>query len=221
MALEHLLPTLGLAAAAALLYGLLHKSNPVFALLLSLAAGLAILVRLAGVLQGMLAGLTALAARVDGVAFASLLRCAGVLLLTDYACAVCKEAEAEAVQAAVAETPGGADAPAGLSAEQAQKQRELERGHRELMLMGARMRRAMERGEASWEDCLTDALKTFGSAHDQAYVAVRRRRFGRASPGVEAALKKQRFYASWGNRGDSDSDEDQEDHTPSAATPCN
>ena len=95
--LDSLLPTLGLAAAAALLVGLLRKSNPAFALLLSLAAGLAILVRLAGVLQGMLAGLTALAARVDGVAFASLLRCAGVLLLTDYACAVCKEAEAEAV----------------------------------------------------------------------------------------------------------------------------
>ncbi len=97
MALEHLLPTLGLAAAAALLYGLLHKSNPAFALLLSLAAGLAILVRLTVPLQQMAAGLAALAARVDGAAFASLLRCAGVLLLTDYACAVCKEAEAEAL----------------------------------------------------------------------------------------------------------------------------
>ena len=64
--LDSLLPTLGLAAAAALLVGLLRKSNPAFALLLSLAAGLTILVRLAGVLQGMLAGLTALAARVDG-----------------------------------------------------------------------------------------------------------------------------------------------------------
>ena len=83
MALEHLLPTLGLAAAAALLYGLLHKSNPAFALLLSLAAGLAILVRLTVPLQHMAAGLAALAARVDGAAFASLLRCAGVLLLTD------------------------------------------------------------------------------------------------------------------------------------------
>ena len=97
MALEHLLPTLGLAAAAALLYGLLHKSNPAFALLLSLAAGLAILVRLTVPLQQRAAGLAALAARVDGAAFASLLRCAGVLLLTDYACAVCKEAEAEAL----------------------------------------------------------------------------------------------------------------------------
>ena len=69
--MEALLPTLGLAAAAALLYGLLHRSAPAFALLLALAG------------------------RVDGVAFTSLLRCAGVLLLTDYACAVCKEAEAE------------------------------------------------------------------------------------------------------------------------------
>ena len=64
---------------------------------LGLAAGLAILARLTAVLQGMAAGLTALAGRVDGVAFTSLLRCAGVLLLTDYACAVCKEAEAEAL----------------------------------------------------------------------------------------------------------------------------
>ena len=95
--MEALLPTLGLAAAAALLYGLLHRSAPAFALLLSLAAGLAILARLTAVLQGMAAGLTALTGRVDGVAFTSLLRCAGVLLLTDYACAVCKEAEAEAL----------------------------------------------------------------------------------------------------------------------------
>ena len=95
--LESLLPTLGLAAAAALLYGLLHKSNPAFALLLSLAAGVAILARLTVSLQGMIAGLAALAGRVDGVAFASLLRCAGVLLLTDYASAGCKGAEAEAL----------------------------------------------------------------------------------------------------------------------------
>ena len=95
--LESLLPTLGLAAAAALLYGLSHKSTPAFALLLSRAAGMAILARLAVSLQGMIAGLAALAGRVDGVAFASLLRCAGVLLLTDYASAVRKEAEAEAL----------------------------------------------------------------------------------------------------------------------------
>ena len=95
--LDELLPTLGLAAAAALLYGLLRKSNPAFALLLSRVAGLAILARLTAAMQGMAAGLAALAARVDGPAFASLLRCAGVLLLSDYACAVCKEAEAEAL----------------------------------------------------------------------------------------------------------------------------
>ena len=48
-------------------------------------------------MDGILAGLTALANRVEGIAFTSLLRCAGVLLLTDYACAVCREAEAEAL----------------------------------------------------------------------------------------------------------------------------
>lgn len=95
--MNSLLPTLGLAVAAALLYGLLRKSAPVFALLLSLAAGLVILARLIFYLDGMIAGLVALANRVEGIAFISLLRCAGVLLLTDYACAVCKEAEAEAL----------------------------------------------------------------------------------------------------------------------------
>lgn len=95
--MESLLPTLGLAAAAALLYGLLRKPAPAFAMLLSLTAGLVILARLIFFLQGMIAVLTALAGRVEGVAFTSLLRCAGVLLLTDYACAVCKEAEAEAL----------------------------------------------------------------------------------------------------------------------------
>lgn len=95
--LDSLIPTLGLAAAAVLLYGLLRKPSPAFAMLLSLTAGLVILARLAFFLEGMVTGLTALAGRVEGIAFTSLLRCAGVLLLTDYACAVCKEAEAEAL----------------------------------------------------------------------------------------------------------------------------
>lgn len=95
--MDSLLPTLGLAVAAALLYGLLRKSDPAFALLLSLAAGLVILARLVFLMQGILTGLTALANRVEGIAFTSLLRCAGILLLTDYASAVCKEAEAEAL----------------------------------------------------------------------------------------------------------------------------
>lgn len=95
--MNSLLPTLGLAAAAALLYGLLRKPSPTFAMLLSLAAGLVILTRLTFFLEGMIAGLAALAGRIEGIAFTSLLRCAGVLLLTDYACAVCKEAEAEAL----------------------------------------------------------------------------------------------------------------------------
>lgn len=94
---ESLLPTLGLAVAAALLYGLLRKSAPAFALLLSLAAGLVILTHLLFWMDGILTGLTALANRVEGIAFTSLLRCAGVLLLTEYAYAVCKEAEAEAL----------------------------------------------------------------------------------------------------------------------------
>lgn len=93
--MDSLLPVLGLTAAVALLYGLLHRSAPAFALLLSLAAGLVVLARLSLDLQEMVLALTALAGRVEGAAFTSLLRCAGVLLLTEYACTVCKEAEAE------------------------------------------------------------------------------------------------------------------------------
>ena len=63
----------------------------------SLAAGVFVLVRLVLVLQGVVEGIAALAGQVDGQAFGCLLRCAGILLLTDYACTLCDEAGAESL----------------------------------------------------------------------------------------------------------------------------
>ncbi len=95
--MNELLPTLGLAVLAALVYGLLSKVSPAFGLLFSLAAGVFVLVRLVLVLQGVVEGIAALAGQVDGQAFGCLLRCAGILLLTDYARTLCDEAGAESL----------------------------------------------------------------------------------------------------------------------------
>ena len=95
--MNELLPTLGLAVLAALVYGLLRKVSPAFGLLFSLAAGVFVLVRLVLVLQGVVEGIAALAGQVDGQAFGCLLRCAGILLLTDYARTLCDEAGAESL----------------------------------------------------------------------------------------------------------------------------
>ena len=58
--MNELLPTLGLAVLAALVYGLLSKVSPAFGLLFSLAAGVFVLVRLVLVLQGVVEGIAAL-----------------------------------------------------------------------------------------------------------------------------------------------------------------
>ena len=95
--MNELLPTLGLAVLAALVYGLLSKVSLAFGLLLSLAAGVVVLGRLVLGLQGVVEGIAALAGQVDGQAFGCLLRCAGILLLTDYARTLCDEAGAESL----------------------------------------------------------------------------------------------------------------------------
>ena len=63
--MNELLPTLGLAVLAALVYGLLSKVSPAFGLLFSLAAGVFVLVRLVLVLQGVVEGIAALAGQVE------------------------------------------------------------------------------------------------------------------------------------------------------------
>lgn len=88
---------IGAALIAAVLCASLQKVSPAFALVVSLAAALAVMLRLSAAVQDALRWLLQLGQRVDGQAFASLLRCAGILLLTDYARALCEEAGAESL----------------------------------------------------------------------------------------------------------------------------
>ena len=64
---------------------LLRKDAPAYAFLLSVGAALFVLLQLGAAVQELLRNILAFSRRVDGPAFACLLRCAGILLLTDYA----------------------------------------------------------------------------------------------------------------------------------------
>ena len=75
-------------AAAVILFAaaaqmVLQKYAPLFGLLFSVGAALVLLVRLGTAVQTILQGVRLLAQRTDGQAFSCLLRCAGILLLTD------------------------------------------------------------------------------------------------------------------------------------------
>lgn len=87
----------GAAVITAVLYASVQDSSPVFALMLSLAAACVILLRIGSAVQGAFGGIFELARRADSEAFASLARCAGILLLTDYAKALCDEAGAQSL----------------------------------------------------------------------------------------------------------------------------
>ena len=82
----------GRLAAAQLL---LRKDAPAYAFLLSVGAALFVLLQLGVAVQELLRNVLAFSRRVDGPAFACLLRCAGILLLTDYARTLCEEAGAD------------------------------------------------------------------------------------------------------------------------------
>ena len=92
-----LLSCLGIAILAAVLYTLFQKSAPSFALFVSIAASLILLVRVGTAAQTVLAGLARLEQRAGGDAYGCLLRCTGIVLLTDYARTLCEEAGAEAL----------------------------------------------------------------------------------------------------------------------------
>ena len=77
------LSSLAIAVLAAVLYALFQKSAPTFSLLVSMAAALILLVRLEQ--------------RAGGDAYGCLLRCTGIVLLTDYARTLCEEAGAESL----------------------------------------------------------------------------------------------------------------------------
>ena len=91
------LPVLGAAVAAAVFYTALQKVSPSFAVLLSVGAAVALLLRLGAVLGQVMRGLAVLGQRAGGDAFGCLVRCAGVLLLADYARALCEEAGAQSL----------------------------------------------------------------------------------------------------------------------------
>ena len=72
----------GIALLAALLYAVLEKQAPAYALLLSLGAALVLLVQ---------------AGQADSGAFSCLVRSAAIVLLTDYTRTLCEEAGAESL----------------------------------------------------------------------------------------------------------------------------
>ena len=78
----------GLALVAALLYTVLRRSVPSYALLLSLGAALVLLVRVGSAFLG---------EQTNGAAFSCLMKSAVVLLLTDYTHTLCEEAGAESL----------------------------------------------------------------------------------------------------------------------------
>ncbi len=86
----------GIALLAALLYAVLEKQAPAYALLLSLGAALVLLVG-----QGQASGSTfrhsRLAGQADSGAFSCLVRSAAIVLLTDYTRTLCEEAGAESL----------------------------------------------------------------------------------------------------------------------------
>lgn len=86
---------LGAVVAFAAAQLLLRKDAPAYAFLLSVGAALFVLLQLGVAVQELLRNVLAFSRRVDGPAFDCLLRCAGILLLTDYARTLCEEAGAD------------------------------------------------------------------------------------------------------------------------------
>ena len=82
----------GIALLAALLYAVLEKQAPAYALLLSLGAALVLLVRAGTSIRTVLSGIARLAGQADSGAFSCLVRSAAIVLLTDYTRTLCEEA---------------------------------------------------------------------------------------------------------------------------------
>lgn len=85
------------AVVSAALVALFQKQQPAFALFVSVAASLVLLAKVGGAAQNVLAGLAQLEQAAGGDAYGCLLRCTGIVLLTDYARTLCEEAGAEAL----------------------------------------------------------------------------------------------------------------------------
>lgn len=87
----------GAAIVLALTQLFLQKEAPVYAALISIAAAVFLLLQLNETVQLIVQKAAAIGQKADGQAFACLLRCAGILLLTDYARTFCEEAGAGAL----------------------------------------------------------------------------------------------------------------------------
>ena len=87
----------GLALLAALLYAVLQKSVPMYALMLSLGAALVLLLRAGSAIRAVLAGVFRLEQQAGGEAFACLTRSTAIILLTDYLRILCEEAGADSL----------------------------------------------------------------------------------------------------------------------------
>ena len=82
---------------AGLVVVLFQKSAPAFGLFVSMGAAVLVLWKISTAAEIVLAGLERLEQRAGGDAFSCLLRCTGVILLADYARALCEEAGAESL----------------------------------------------------------------------------------------------------------------------------
>ena len=91
------LSALCVAVVSAVLVALFQKQQPAFALFVSVAVSLVLLAKVGGAAQNVLAGLARLEQAAGGDAYGCLLRCTGIVLLTDYARTLCEEAGAEAL----------------------------------------------------------------------------------------------------------------------------
>ena len=87
----------GIALLAALLYAVLEKQAPAYALQLSLGAALVLLVRAGTSIRTVLSGIARLAGQADSGAFSCLVRSAAIVLLTDYTRTLCEEAGTESL----------------------------------------------------------------------------------------------------------------------------
>lgn len=90
----HLMAAILLLAALSVI---LQKNSPTFALFLSVGAAAFLLWKAGQAIQTVLQGIALLGRQTNGQAFACLLRCTGILLLTDYTRTVCEEAGADSL----------------------------------------------------------------------------------------------------------------------------
>lgn len=87
----------GAVAVLAIVRLLLQKYSPLYAVVLSIAAGCFLLLQLVPSMQTLLRGILLLEGHTDPDAFSCLLRCTGILLVTDYASTLCRETGADSL----------------------------------------------------------------------------------------------------------------------------